>query len=637
MTTAATHSSSATGASDNEMTTAEDTSRRALFLQATTTALLTLTATPPPAQAILLQFPCRDGLKNRYHFLRAGRSELEVDNIYSTNPLFLTNRENRMTDEARRSIVQACQVLSESGDLPTVAYHSLAANGMDTGDLLATELKLGRDRLLPEFTYLDPRGIGLWDSTAYDATQKAIAAMDYTEAGREGRGGRPPANEDGTPNETLTDQFIRLRQFISLQESRTSGENILVIFPDGTGPALLSCMIAGIPLNECHALDFAPGEIRLSITEESVLKLFAEKKKDPAYLAMLEEGKEILAVMRQDTSSANDFVSLKDQMADDQRFALDEAFARGQKEKQRVVDEERAEELLARRQEVARAQTERDQLKAAQQRDRQLQRDAQRQKRKEQSEQAAVVSTTASGTSQSGGMDTNSVVGGLGTALAAILAVGVAGGEDEVKKPAVRKPLSSGPTSTTKDKDAVATVSATKTTIIPKPVQQPVGGLYPPTVASSSTLSQNATVVEPAITTIDAAATAVTTHVPSTEAETSIAKLSEEKAVDGLDPPGTQIPNSRKRSVEEELEDLEAAQDHFQVSLTQRGDGISTAASESTSSSLYPNKSPIDQELDYLDKSQKAMDGYLNDVVDDGGDDWLRILSEIRDETDEEN
>ena len=37
----------------------------------------------------LVQFPCREGLGNTYHFMRAGESILESEDIWSTNPLFL--------------------------------------------------------------------------------------------------------------------------------------------------------------------------------------------------------------------------------------------------------------------------------------------------------------------------------------------------------------------------------------------------------------------------------------------------------------------------------------------------------------------------------------------------------------------
>jgi hypothetical protein len=123
-------------------------------------------------------------------------------------------------------VLQAlAKIRREAPDLsPTVAYHSLAANGMDTADLIARQTRLGREKLLPEFTYLDQRGVGLWDSGDQQIVRPAVWALDVMEGGPMGMGGRPPANDDGTPNETLHDQFIRLRQFLSLQESRTAGE-----------------------------------------------------------------------------------------------------------------------------------------------------------------------------------------------------------------------------------------------------------------------------------------------------------------------------------------------------------------------------------------------------------------------------
>lgn len=85
---------------------------------------------------------------------------------------------------------------------------------------------------------MDPRGVGVWDGGSNEA---AIWALDYLEAGVEGRvrqyfsfydtiliafqlltfsvtsrqSGRPPPNDDGTANETLHEQMIRLRQLMS--------------------------------------------------------------------------------------------------------------------------------------------------------------------------------------------------------------------------------------------------------------------------------------------------------------------------------------------------------------------------------------------------------------------------------------
>lgn len=221
-------SSSLTMTNSNNSNDAHLPDRRSLFQQMTAVALSTTTWHPSPAHAgSLVQFPIgpeTQRLKNRYHFMRAGLSELEDQHIYSTNPLFLTNRENALSPRGHDRIRDTIATLKSLEDgFPTIAYHSLAANGMDTGDWIARELRLGREKLLPEFTYLDQRGVGLWDSGDEELVKPAVWALDYNEAGKLGQKGRPPAHDDGTPNETLGDQFVRLRQFISLQESRTSG------------------------------------------------------------------------------------------------------------------------------------------------------------------------------------------------------------------------------------------------------------------------------------------------------------------------------------------------------------------------------------------------------------------------------
>lgn len=340
--------------------------------------------TPPAFSAGLIQFPIgpdTQPLKNRYHFMRAGPSELEFDGIYSTNALFLTNRENGMHPSGEKLVIEALKKLkTETDAFPTIVFHSLAANGMDTGDLIARKLNLGREKCLPEFTYLDQRGIGLWDSGDEKLVKPAIWALDHQEAGKLGMTGRPPNNEDGTASETLNDQFIRLRQFISLQESRTSGDNILVIFPDGTGPALLSSMIAGIPYKDVHALEYAPGEIRLDISPESVRALFEQKKDDPDYLAALEDGKEKLRQLREDDV----FVNLKELRAENESMELDAAFYRKKQEAELERLKRLEEERILKAEIEAKARLEKDRLRKEKLETEQKQREEREQKRKEQ-------------------------------------------------------------------------------------------------------------------------------------------------------------------------------------------------------------------------------------------------------------
>jgi broad specificity phosphatase PhoE len=316
---------------------------------------------PPAAQARgLVQFPCAE-LGNTYHFIRAGESLMEEENIWSTNPLFLTNRDSALSDEGISQVEATCQYLKEIDINPTIVMYSLAASSMDTANIIGRELRLGRDRLVPEFTYLDPRAIGMWDCGTLSSTEAAVWAMDNDEAGAYGRGARPPPNEDGTPNETLDNQSTRLRQLLSLMETQYSGDTVLLVFPDGTGPALLSAMIAGIPYNRVHELNLRPGEIRLDVNMKSTKELLNSGTLMPTedYKAKLAEGRQELKRLR--SIKSGDIISVKDQKLENDRLEM-EAAAKQRETKRLAKDQS---EQLAREARAREIQEERQRRRDA--------------------------------------------------------------------------------------------------------------------------------------------------------------------------------------------------------------------------------------------------------------------------------
>jgi hypothetical protein len=224
--------------------------------------------------------------------------------------------------------------------LPTLVKYSLAASCIDTAMIVGHELKLGIDRLVPEFTFLDPRAIGDWDMSARNITVPAVWAMDNDEAGVDGLRALPPSSDDGTPHEVLADQAVRLRQVLSVLESQHSGDTILLIFPDGTGPALLSAMIAGIPYNQVHELEFQSGEIRFDITMESTLELWKQKQlmDGISYKAILNEGRSTLKEFRAIQQRGGTITNLKDQRIEEERIAIENEY---RKKQQRRIDSER--------------------------------------------------------------------------------------------------------------------------------------------------------------------------------------------------------------------------------------------------------------------------------------------------------
>lgn len=258
----------------------------------------------------LVRFPCNDyEFLNKYHFMRAGESLLEEEGVWSTNPLFLTNREAALSERGVEQVTELCKKLKADGVAPTIVRYSLAANAIDSANIVGRELKVGRDRLVPEFNFMDPRAIGSWDMSAFDKTKYAVWALDNDEAGVDGKEGRPPSNDDGTPNETLADQVVRLQQLISVLETQYSGDTILLIFPDGVGPALLTCLIGGIPLNRVHELEYEPGEVRLNINYETS-KGYIEREPSEEYRSALGTGRTQLQSLR---NNPDQLLNIKDQ------------------------------------------------------------------------------------------------------------------------------------------------------------------------------------------------------------------------------------------------------------------------------------------------------------------------------------
>eukprot|EP00984_Skeletonema_dohrnii_P032732 scaffold27335_cov72-Skeletonema_dohrnii-CCMP3373.AAC.1 len=75
----------------------------------------------------LVHFPCKEGvLMNKYHLMRAGQSGLESQNILSTNPLFMTNTEDGLTELGLMQVEEACSQLIANNINPSVIKYSLA-------------------------------------------------------------------------------------------------------------------------------------------------------------------------------------------------------------------------------------------------------------------------------------------------------------------------------------------------------------------------------------------------------------------------------------------------------------------------------------------------------------------------------
>lgn len=194
-------------------------------------------------------------------------------------------------------------------------------------------------------------------------------------------GGRPPPNDDGTPAEILSDQVVRVRQLLSVTETLAAGDVVVLVFPDGTGPALLSCLIGGIPLSRVHELDFAPGEVRLDVNYRTVREGMPEVPSEE-YRDALEAGRGKLEELRRQEREGGGIRSVKEQseerevQEEKERVAVSALDRKRQEEEARLrreemkrrVDEERKRRADTLAEEKGRAEAERE--RARKERDR---------------------------------------------------------------------------------------------------------------------------------------------------------------------------------------------------------------------------------------------------------------------------
>mmetsp|Transcript_18810 Transcript_18810/g.38646 ORF Transcript_18810/g.38646 Transcript_18810/m.38646 type:complete len:274 (-) Transcript_18810:12-833(-) len=97
---------------------------------------------------------------------------------------------------------------------------------------------------------------------------------------------------------------------MSVLETLYSGDTVLLVFPDGTGPALLSCLIGGIPLNRVHEFNYQPGEIRCNIDYDSVNALSSQPPPQ-SYYVILQRGRNELKELRENQNITRNTKDLK--------------------------------------------------------------------------------------------------------------------------------------------------------------------------------------------------------------------------------------------------------------------------------------------------------------------------------------
>ncbi|KAG1656429.1 hypothetical protein FOA52_009644 [Chlamydomonas sp. UWO 241] len=206
-----------------------------------------------------MQFPAAS-LKNEYVLVRAGLTVAEEANTTVTNPVW------KMAGSCSLSRAGVRQVYNET--LPALKqlkacndgcwiWPSITQSSYQTAEIMADSFSLGYSRIVPEYSFLDKRGLGALEDLPLDRVEAQVMEGDSQD-----RLWRPRPNTDGTPHESIADVLVRVRQMMSVTETQFSGQEVVIVSPDSYSLSALQAAVLGVDLSQHMRFAMAPGEVR---------------------------------------------------------------------------------------------------------------------------------------------------------------------------------------------------------------------------------------------------------------------------------------------------------------------------------------------------------------------------------------
>ncbi|GLU20704.1 hypothetical protein SLE2022_368880 [Rubroshorea leprosula] len=232
--------------------------RRHLLLTGLTVSFSPLTLPIPPAGARgLFQMP-PPRLSNRYFLVRAGESEYESLGIINTNPVAKTSVDSGLSEKGKKQTVRAALELQgmEACERNCWIWPSITQRAYQAAEIIASVNGVSRSYIVPEYSFLDARGLGAFEGKKLEAVSEVYASDSISPTIK------PPPTDDGTPNESVSDVFVRVTQLMSILETQYSEDTIVIVSPDSDNLTILQAGLVGLDLRRHNDLSFAPGEVR---------------------------------------------------------------------------------------------------------------------------------------------------------------------------------------------------------------------------------------------------------------------------------------------------------------------------------------------------------------------------------------
>ncbi|XP_065876089.1 uncharacterized protein [Euphorbia lathyris] len=212
----------------------------------------------PVAGARLIQMP-PFRLSNRYYLVRAGESEFESLGVINTNPVTKTSVDSGLSERGKKQTVRAAFELKATGacDNGCWIWPSITQRAYQAAEIIASVNGISRSYIVPEYSFLDARGLGAYEG------RKLEALSEVYESDAISPRNKPPPIDDGTPNESVSDVFVRVTQLMSILETQYSEDTIIIVSPDSDNLTILQAGLVGLDLRRHGDLSFRPGEIRM--------------------------------------------------------------------------------------------------------------------------------------------------------------------------------------------------------------------------------------------------------------------------------------------------------------------------------------------------------------------------------------
>lgn len=191
--------------------------------------------------------------------MRACETVSDALGVCNSNPVNkLSIKMHGLTPAGVEQAMRASKALIKEGvGSGAWIWPSVTMSSFETAEIVAYNLNVRREQIVPEFSFLDARGVGEMEGGKLADVRRVVAEHDQVD-----QYWRPRLGEDGTPNDSTEDVFVRVRQLLSKLETQYFGEDIVILSPDSDPISVLQTVLMGRDLREHHKFEFQPGEVR---------------------------------------------------------------------------------------------------------------------------------------------------------------------------------------------------------------------------------------------------------------------------------------------------------------------------------------------------------------------------------------